>query len=220
MEKLITLTCPSCGANLEIDSRAKQVSCKYCGNVHLLSDTQAGTITNDPICPISGHQDLILKVSAIIKTEVFTAKPDSESETPITYKSELAQKLICPPQPDTAFMALSTRWGIVGYVLIPVFLIAVLGNIIVSSFLHYWNICGFIVFFAIGTLIAIPIAKSKLAPFLIKKRAKLQAQLKQWHIAKNRWENSYYCQRHDIVFLKDNQEAVPLENFQSFLKRE
>jgi hypothetical protein len=38
MDKLITLSCPSCGASLEVAFGAEQVSCKYCGNTHALLD--------------------------------------------------------------------------------------------------------------------------------------------------------------------------------------
>src|SRR5512140_236480 len=38
MNDLITLSCPSCGATLEVASGTQQISCEYCGNKHILVD--------------------------------------------------------------------------------------------------------------------------------------------------------------------------------------
>ena len=116
MNNLITLSCPSCGANLEVTSGAKQFSCKYCGNIHLLSDQQIDVDLNKDVCPIDSHQDVIFKVSAIIKTQVFETTADSTSDKPITYKSKLAQKLICPPKPYFPFTFLATREGLIFFI--------------------------------------------------------------------------------------------------------
>ena len=36
MSNVITLSCPSCGANLEVDSETQEITCKYCGKTHIL----------------------------------------------------------------------------------------------------------------------------------------------------------------------------------------
>ena len=42
MDSLTTLSCPSCGANLEVTSGTKQFSCEYCGNTHVLLEALPG----------------------------------------------------------------------------------------------------------------------------------------------------------------------------------
>jgi predicted RNA-binding Zn-ribbon protein involved in translation (DUF1610 family) len=220
MNSLITLSCPSCGANLEVSSGAKQFSCKYCGNTHVLSDTLPDVSSGNVVCPVDSHQDVILKVSAIIKTQVFKAPADSESEKPTTYKSQLAQKLLCPPKPFSPFAVLMTRSGLAMLIFSIIFLFALLGNMLLSYILPESGLCGFMLFFVIGALVAVPLAKNTLIPVLSKKNEEYQKKVKQWQVLKRRWDNSYYCQRHDIVFVKGYNQTISLDKFQSFLSSE
>ncbi len=217
MNNLITLSCPSCGANLEIISGAKQFSCKYCGNTHVLSNEEISLDSNNDTCPIDSHKDVILKVSAIIKAQTFEAPANSSSGKSITYKSQLAQKLMCPPKPYSPFAFLSTRSGLLFFIFALILLFSFTGNAILSYFFSINSICGFPLFFVIGVFVATPITKNTLIPVLRRKNDKYQKELKQWQAIKKRWDNSFYCQRHDIVFAKDDNQAIPLDKFQSFL---
>jgi hypothetical protein len=217
MNNLTTLSCPSCGATLEVASGVKQLSCKYCGNIHVFSDTVPGIDANGAVCPIGLHQDLVQKVSTVINNQVFDSDAVSEPEKHITYRSQLARKLTYPPKPVFPLAVLTTRSGTIIYVLIPVLIFAYLGNILVSYFYPASNICGFILFLVIGFSVAIPLAKLYLGPMFNKKYLEFLGQYKQWESGKNLWDNSYYCQRHDIVFEKGSEKAIPIDNFKSFL---
>jgi DNA-directed RNA polymerase subunit RPC12/RpoP len=216
---LLTLTCPSCGAIFENIPATGQFTCKYCGSIHVLKDVPADFDANSVVCPLGRHQDLVLKVSTIIKTQVFDAS-GSKSEAPAIYTSALAHKLLCPPKPNFSLATLATREGILGFVLVFLLLFAFLGSMLVAYFFPMGNICGFILFFVAGAFIVIPIAKNTLVPVFQKKNATFQKKLKRWQITRNRWEHSYYCQKHDIVFMKGSQRAISLDDFRSFLQGE
>jgi hypothetical protein len=38
MHELVTFSCPSCGANLDLEPGMQQVTCQYCGITHILAD--------------------------------------------------------------------------------------------------------------------------------------------------------------------------------------
>lgn len=38
MDELVTFSCPSCGANLDMEPGMQQVTCQYCGITHILAD--------------------------------------------------------------------------------------------------------------------------------------------------------------------------------------
>jgi hypothetical protein len=38
MDELVTFSCPSCGANLDMEPGMQQVTCQYCGTTHILAD--------------------------------------------------------------------------------------------------------------------------------------------------------------------------------------
>jgi len=216
MSNLITLACPSCGAILDDVSGNGRFSCKYCGSTHILADTPPGMDTNGVICPLGQHQDLVLKVSTVVKSQVFDAT-QAGTDAPARYASELAQKLLCPPRPGFSLAGLATREGILALVLMIVLFFAILGSVLLSYLFPMGNVCGFLLFFAVGAYAAIPIAKNTLLPVLQKKNLEFRERLKRWEITRNRWEHSYYCQKHDIVFLKGGQQTVAPEAFSSFL---
>ncbi|PKN93748.1 MAG: hypothetical protein CVU44_08000 [Chloroflexi bacterium HGW-Chloroflexi-6] len=133
--------------------------------------------------------------------------------------SQLGKKLIYPPKPNFPLAALTTRGGIISFVFIAILLFAILGNAIFLRLFPSVDICGFILFLVVGVFIVTPITKNTLIPILSKKNAEYKERYEQWRIVKNLWDNAYYCQRHDVVFMNGNQQTIPLDKFQSFLLR-
>jgi hypothetical protein len=177
-------------------------------------------------CPIDKHQDLLLKVSDIVNAQSVDAHANARSKMPITHASKFAKKLLPPPEPEFALAIQTTRRGLLGYALTGILLFTILGNTLISFFIPR-SAFSVMLFFGFGTLIAAFIARDLLAnnavgkkiliPLFRKKNATYQETYRQWLVAKKRWEHSYYCQRHGIVFVKGNRQAVAPDAFQSFL---
>jgi hypothetical protein len=54
----------------------------------------------------------------------------------------------------------------------------------------------------------------------LKQKPEFESRLNKWRKAKNKWEQSYYCHRHDIVFVPENSDSAPTSSFLAFLERE
>jgi hypothetical protein len=61
MKDLITLSCPSCGASLKVAPGTKQVSCEYCGNIHVLFDSSIKGSFSFPSGEITEAQEKLMK---------------------------------------------------------------------------------------------------------------------------------------------------------------
>ena len=62
MDDLITLSCPSCGGQLKIESNTTNYTCYYCGQQHRL---RVEDIEEYGRCPIYRRNDKVEKVTAI-----------------------------------------------------------------------------------------------------------------------------------------------------------
>ena len=225
MDNLITLSCPSCGANVEVDSMTRHFSCKYCGGTHILSNPAVSIGANYVACPIDGHHDAVLKISVLIKAQTFDAPVDSSTEDRVMYQSQLAQKLLCPPKPGSPFGALTTRGGQVFLIFGTIFLTSLLAHLLISAIFRENSICSFILFFIIGSIVAAPLVRNLLTNNTLlsifgKRNAEYQEKYRQWQNIRKRWELSYYCQRHDIAFINGSHQAIALDQFQSSLLQE
>lgn len=178
MSRLITLSCPSCGTALEVSADARQFACQYCGSTHVLSEPEPDLISNTVVCPVGSHQDVILKVSAIIRMQVFEAPEALESKNQVTYRSQLAQNLFFPPRPYNPFSVLMTRGGILVAYLAFISLFAFLGSVILPAFIPESGLCGILSLVLIGVLIATPIGRKTLIPLMSKKNDEYQKTVK------------------------------------------
>ena len=55
--KLITLTCPKCGAQMEVNPELEAIICNYCGNKMLIDREVVEQKINCPLC--QGHFELV-----------------------------------------------------------------------------------------------------------------------------------------------------------------
>ena len=69
MGEFITLTCPSCGGKLQVNSNASVLNCQHCGTEHLIRrDVSGVSLESFARCPMCGRNDRVEKVSAILRT--------------------------------------------------------------------------------------------------------------------------------------------------------
>lgn len=220
MDDLKTLSCPSCGANLKVNADAKQLICEYCGGIHTFSDSTSRIPADGPSCPIDSHKDVILKVSAITKSQVFTAPENFQSENPITYKSKLALQLQYPPKPIFPYAIFRTRIGLMFGIIALALVFACVGGSLISFPSVMIDMPVFIILLVLGLFLSIPVTNRVIAPALSRAESEYQDRQKKWEIARKKWENSYYCQRHDIAFIEGSDRVIPLAEYQHFMLRE
>lgn len=70
MEELITLSCPSCGGELEVNANTSVLKCRYCGTEFLVRrDHGAVSLESYARCPKCGRNDRVEKVTAILRSQ-------------------------------------------------------------------------------------------------------------------------------------------------------
>ena len=110
MGELITLSCPSCGGELEVNSNTSVLKCKYCGIEHLVRrDYGAVSLESYARCPKCGRNDRVEKVTSILRSEpeesglaTSLAPPERPSSLPkpqLLPKPEKTPKPTQKPQP-------------------------------------------------------------------------------------------------------------------------
>ncbi|MBN1316754.1 MAG: hypothetical protein JXA42_14845 [Anaerolineales bacterium] len=117
MNDLVSITCPSCGAKIDVIPGKKIQECKYCGIEHIVQGEIGSAILESyASCPRCGKNDRVEKVSTIVssqtqqvtgqeqKTEYFMNQGQRFSRTGRASVSQvqttnLARSLKPPPRP-------------------------------------------------------------------------------------------------------------------------
>lgn len=197
-------------------------------------------------CPIENHDDMVQKVSAIVSGQTFSVTvmtqesytyTDSEGRTRVrtrtvpregTQVSRLAQKLAPPLEPSepsklgdymtwlACVLAPFEIWGCISmflgsYAQVP--RNRPLGGSSMHPTAMFIIVVGFI-----ACIFAVPfILRLFYKPKFPKLETEYQAKYADWLQVKSKWDNCYYCHRHDVVFVAGSTEASPPDDFQSFL---
>lgn len=97
MDDLITLSCPSCGGQLRLDSNTTNYTCYYCGQQHRL---RVEDVEEYGRCPICRRNDKVEKVRAIRHKEdrlsVRLAPPENPEKT-LSYQPKAKPEPIKKP---------------------------------------------------------------------------------------------------------------------------
>jgi len=120
MNDFISLTCPSCGGQINIGASTSVLKCQYCGIEHIVRrQGDAVTLESFARCPKCGRNDRVEKVSSILKSqkqEIRTIENRVEYyrdeygiqhsrsiKVPVTHSqmSDLARTLTPPLKPKT-----------------------------------------------------------------------------------------------------------------------
>lgn len=97
MDDLITLSCPSCGGQLKIESNTTNYTCYYCGQQHRL---RVEDIEEYGRCPICRRNDKVEKVTAIrLKGGKLSARfaPPEDPEKSFNYQPKPKPKPLQKP---------------------------------------------------------------------------------------------------------------------------
>lgn len=73
MTKLISLQCPTCGANLQVDENANKCSCTHCGNSYLLEQKarDLDTAQRENILPMTTYTNQLRQWLRVGNHEIF-----------------------------------------------------------------------------------------------------------------------------------------------------
>jgi len=246
-DQLISLKCPYCGSNMQIDEKRNLLVCPACGSEHLVKENIGSLVTpvreNVNACPVCKRNDQVMKVSAIMSTQIHETKgithvSDVRSDrkgrintttraVPIhtTQISTLAQKLRMPNPPLNPYAKGNTSiWSFLVYALtvfsIAQFLADIFQLIIDPDYAGNSNL-----WINLMTVIILVALSYFLYGLHKEQRGLLQTYdkhlnhilLPRWERAKKRWNNAYYCARDDIVFVHGESTYVNSDQFSKWL---
>jgi hypothetical protein len=160
----------------------------------------AGGVT----CPIDHHPDMIQKVSAIM----------AESQA-----SLLSRQLMLPAEPTlpshlggaSVASVGSMAVGIGTFLFVGWLLMG--GKMITAEQLIISLVVAVIVYFITLSLTTKMLVSDKRS----QDKANYETQHLKWGKMKDLWSKSYYCRRHDVVFIVGQQETTAPDRFHSFL---
>ncbi len=181
-------------------------------------------------CPIDGKDDTIQKVSAVVmsgqSTGTFagttggTVSIDGKSGSISGYStlsgssvSSLA-KLLSPPVEPTKPKGIGFVW--VALFFIPMFVSNILYSISGESrniFILALVVAGGIITFLVLLKYLIKFNKWQIEQSTIRYTKEKQA----WDKAMDKWNKSYYCHKHDVVFDSESGESCPPTSLKEFL---
>jgi len=80
MSDFITLSCPTCGGHMQLESTTREYTCDYCGQRHIVRNEDIEFYGR---CPICKRNDRVEKVSAIYQNEADSSSLVSRIKPPI-----------------------------------------------------------------------------------------------------------------------------------------
>ena len=98
MNDFISLSCPSCGGHLKLDSKTREYTCDYCGTNHRVRNEDIEFFGR---CPICKRNDKVEKVTALIHKQDGMARLFPEPEFPnnyLEYRPEPEPEPLAEPQ--------------------------------------------------------------------------------------------------------------------------
>jgi hypothetical protein len=239
MNDFITLSCPTCGGHLKIDSNSREYTCEYCRQRHIVREEDIEYFGR---CPICKRNDRVEKVSAIYKNRsdlsqlASRIKPPSEPvinvKSDICLVDSITLKRLILQEVEIIYPGDVTLPGLA--VIIPslVSLPLILILVIYSNYPGALLLIPFALI--VGGIFLIIKRKKKYLPKveenrkIMIKNEKLKhdwllaanALHDKWKHAYKRWEQCYYCHRDDVVFIPGENNAVPASKLGKFLYQE
>ena len=99
MNDFISLSCPSCGGHLKLDSKTREYTCDYCGTNHRVRNEDVEFYGR---CPVCKRNDKVEKVSALIHKQDGLARLFPSPKFPNNYL-EFKPRLEPKPLPEPSF---------------------------------------------------------------------------------------------------------------------
>jgi len=246
-DQLISLKCPYCGSNMQIDEKRNLLVCPACGSEHLVKENVGSLVPpareNVNACPKCMRNDQVMKVTAIISSQVHETKgttrvSDVRSDrkgriytttrsVPIrtTEESTLAQKLRMPDRPSTSYKTgNSSFWRFfiyfvaVYYVLKSIIgLIQYISDPSTGGENELWSMVLTGLVFSIWSIYLYVQHKKKKDNYRDYDDQLNISVLPKWERAKHRWDNAYYCARDDLVFINGESTSISADQFSKWL---
>lgn len=232
-----TLSCPNCGGHLQVNKRQKSFVCDYCKTEHLINLTKNSLEIEDIArCPVCKLHDRTTRISAILRNSSPLAEkfrfPFSPPPRPADPKYPVFPKNQEPYNETSTFIIIS----LVIFAIAFAFCIPVVSYFKIKSF---WSILMILIVITAFSNLIYSIVKNerfkkqenerRVAFFQgkiqehIQQRnsinqehnkvlAKYQKKVEQYLQEKQRWEQSYYCERDDVVFVPGQSKTATPEN--------
>ena len=192
MGAFITLSCPSCGANLKVSTNTLSLKCEACGTEHIIRN-EAGNILIEGYarCPICKRNDKVQKVTGL-------------------------SKLYPPPKPVNQIGL--ERFGCIR--IGSVFLCLIFSAYGFSTGMprgDWWVAIIAIVGFMWIILDWSQKRKNNLEEIRKKQEYINEVEIPNWNNAMHKWNALYYCSRDDCVFIPGKANFAPLSQIHQFL---
>ncbi len=235
MADFINLSCPSCGASLQVDKALLRAKCPYCGKESIIKPTEA-MLESQSQCPICHRNDRTKKVSAIMSTA-----GENRAYFAIPPKPDQPGGMTEAPQPEYPVqgMVKSTRTLLLAFIgawaLAFISLICAISSSDSRSagivFLILFGIAGFVLFRQYNKANRQNVNEEDDYQQRInnyhervkshqEKQAEQQALYQKWLVnwqaAVEKWKSLYYCERDDCVFVPGNAVTAALKDIEKF----
>jgi DNA-directed RNA polymerase subunit RPC12/RpoP len=212
MSKIIVLRCKNCGARLEIAEERDIFYCEHCGYKHILDKVRSNIVNeNYASCPLCKRND---KAKKITSYGDLYQKPQKPIKEPDVFKEPYAKKKFIWPIILIIYSIFSFfNWGYE------------------SRF--YTNTWILLVQGLIALILGLVSLKARLDENKKNKQNNIQAKI-DWEYNKKRydlitpifnkilelWEELYYCERDDIVYLRGYREYTTKENIYDYIEKQ
>lgn len=235
MNDFITLSCPSCGGDLQVTSNTQSLKCTYCGTEHIVRhDASSFYLESFAQCPVCKRNDEVKKITTIVANQTQNLQGvtiekrsyidkdghhhTSTERVPFhgTQSSILANKLRAPAEPR----AQEPKGGWRNVILfIAIFSILTapfylswraeqfFGNILIGGGLFWWY------------SILNKKHKKEVEQYNQDLKRIREQGYSQWQNAMERWNRSYYCFRDDCVFIPGEGSSVNANQLTEFVYR-
>jgi len=238
MSDFITLSCPTCGGSIRLNSNRREYICEFCGQKHMIRKEDIESFGR---CPVCNRNDRVEKVSAIFMNKSVSSSLQSRLKPPVEpildrNKTIYLTKDIYLEEPKLIKNEPVYESNITGPGTILIMLM-ILVTIAVLIFVFLDIASGFNLFIPfIGMLVSVWLFKNEKKKYKSKfeeykrikeKNIKIIADWKiaanqihnKWEQANNRWEECYYCHRDDVVFVPGEKFHKPLNKIKELLYR-
>jgi hypothetical protein len=223
----ITMACPTCGGKLIFTPNSSTLICEYCGTEHMVrGETGSSLLESFGRCPQCKRNDKVQKISAILESQK---------------NSSLAIKLIPPSQPFLPPQPELTEIEVPNFVenlMASIVLgLAGVGTIYLVTVINPSDLGGYLIV-VLGSLLiiaAIATLKKTVQAPLLKKNS-----IEEYNIAKSNWQKlvinyekakdhwkqfmqlwnqAYYCDRDDCVFVPSTNKYAPLSQMIEYINK-
>ena len=240
MTDLISLSCPSCGASLQVSKDMTRAKCPYCGHENIIRVAGEKLLELHSQCPICHRNDRTKKVSAMMSSAsanrayfAIPPKPDRPGASPISQP---------PRAPVQDFIKSNNNLRIV-FIVLWIFaffsFLSAISNVRNNSggffFVIVFGLAGFFVFRkykseANRSTQTVDNFQMRVKEYEMQLKnhneaiTHQQAQenevygkwISNWEAAVEKWKKLYYCERDDCVFIPGSETTAALKDIEKF----